>query len=93
MSKVRSMLSTIDNPHDPFTDFKAWYAYDVAHGYHSASLLARIANTSYELPEEEYERALEDAIDEIIEMNISGVFVKVTKELPDIEELVVKATP
>lgn len=42
------MLTTRDNPHNPFTDFDRWYQYDIEHRYDTCGLLARIAKTSDE---------------------------------------------
>jgi hypothetical protein len=74
------MLTTIDNPFDPFTDYEAWYAWDHRSGYHSPGVLAAVAVTSDELSETEFLEAIEDAIDYIVEENISGVHKKVVKE-------------
>ena len=49
----KCMLTTTDNPYDPFTEFEAWYRYDEAKGYHSSAFLARIARTSDQLSEQE----------------------------------------
>lgn len=78
---LMSMLTTIDNPHSPFDDFGAWYAFDVAHGYYTCAFLARILNDSDQLSESDIERANELAIDEIIYENVNGVFKKVQKEI------------
>lgn len=72
------MLTTIDNPFNPFTQFREWYEFDVANGYHSSSLLARIVNTSNELSELDQTIRINLAIDEIIRENISGRHKKVT---------------
>jgi uncharacterized lipoprotein YddW (UPF0748 family) len=74
------MLSTIDNPFDPFEDYPAWYAWDTASGYHTNSYLARIVHTSDELSVADQAQAIEDAIDEIVTMNINGMYIKVTKQ-------------
>ena len=50
---MRIMLSTIDNPYDPFDDFKNWFLFDVQHGYNSCAYLARIAQTSDQFTEKE----------------------------------------
>lgn len=64
---TRYMLSTKDNPFDPFDEFEQWLQFDIAHGYHSVNVLASRAITSNgELSKEEDEQAVSDAIDEII---------------------------
>lgn len=73
-------LTTIDNPFNPFTQFDDWYAFDEAKGYHSCSLLARIANTSSDLDLEETNTIIENAIDRIVELNAIGIYRKVIKE-------------
>jgi hypothetical protein len=75
------MLTTVDNPFDPFENFKEWFAYDVAAGYNTSSLLARLTFTSNELSEVDQNIANELAIDEIVEENISGLYRKVSKEI------------
>lgn len=73
-----SMLTTIDNPHNPFTDWDAWEDWDRKHGHNSCAYLARISKTSSELSEEEYVKANNDAIDEICRLNVLGKWRKVT---------------
>ena len=80
---TESMVTTVDNPHDPFTDFKAWYQFDTAHGYHTAALLGRLTFSSSELSEKDQRQAVESAVNEIVSENISGVFIKVTREVKD----------
>lgn len=60
-------LTTSDNPYNPFSQWEQWYQYDEAHGYHTCSLLARIAKTSYGMPPQENERIIESAIDSIVQ--------------------------
>lgn len=71
------MLTTIDNPFDPFTQFDEWYAWDEAAGYHTSAYLARIVRTSDELSDADQDLAIEQAIDEICRENILGVYKKV----------------
>lgn len=80
MSKL-SMLSTIDNPYDPFTQYDEWFAYDEQHEHHSPSLLARVVGMSNELSDADQSFAIELAIDEIVKHNVSGVHIKVSKEI------------
>lgn len=72
-------ITTIDNPYDPLDDFERWHAYDVEKGYHSASLLARISFIPSDLPENLHLEFLELAIDEMVEMNTTGLYKKVTR--------------
>lgn len=76
----RSMLTTIDNPFDPFTQFDDWYNYDESMGYHTCSYLARIAITSDELSDLDQALSNEEAIDEIVAINTLGLYRKLTIE-------------
>ena len=81
--RLAHMLTTIDNPWDPFTDFDQWFVYDTQQGYHSAAFLARILKTSDELSEPDQIVAIELAIDEIVAMNVLGLYKKVSKMIED----------
>lgn len=78
---VECMLTTTDNPFDPFTQFDEWFLYDESKGYHSCSYLARIAKTSDALSDLDNSQAIESAIDEIVSKNYSGVYKKVTRNV------------
>ena len=51
----KCMLTTVDNPFDPFEQFTSWFMFDEEKGYHTCSYLGRIARTSDQLSEEENE--------------------------------------
>lgn len=70
-------LTTFDNPYDPHTNFDEWYMFDTDHGYNSCSYLARIAKTSDALSDEENEREIERAIDDIIKYDFMNIYKKV----------------
>lgn len=76
----QSMLTTIDNPFNPFTQFDQWFAYDEDKGYNSLSYVARIAKTSIELSDEVNAQTTNDAIDEIVRLNLLGIYRKVTED-------------
>ena len=76
-----SMLTTIDNPYDPFTQFDDWFAFDEQKGYHPCAYLARLANTSDELSDEENDAEIEKAIDSIVKLNVLGIYRKVQKKI------------
>ena len=60
------VLSTIDNPYDPFKEWEEWYKFDMTKGYDTCGYLAKVANTSLylndELNEEEIERAAKEIV-------------------------------
>lgn len=71
------MLTTIDNPFDPFTQWDDWKRFDEYMKYYTCSYLARIAKTSDDLSDENNEREIARAIDEIVRFNINGMYKKV----------------
>ncbi len=79
MSK-RCALTTVDNPFDPFTKFDSWLQFDIERGYNCCGLLGRIARTSDQLSDEENEREVEHAIDEIVKYDFQNIYKKVTEE-------------
>jgi hypothetical protein len=76
---AESMLTTIDNPFNPFTQYEDWFAYDTRVGHNTAQFLARIVISSDELSDEDQSVAIEHAIDEIVKENVSGLYRKVTQ--------------
>lgn len=79
----RCMLTTFDNPYDPFEQFTSWFLFDVEKGYDSCAYLGRIARTSDQLSEEENELEIERAIDEIIKYDFRNIYKKVTRQDTD----------
>ena len=77
---AKCMLTTFDNPYDPFDEFDSWYMYDMDKGYCSCSYLDRIARTSDQLSEEENDVEIERAIDEIIKYDFMNIYKKVKRE-------------
>lgn len=71
------MLTTIDNPYNPFTQFDEWMQFDESSGYFTVQYLARLTLTSHELSEVDESLAIENAIDDIVTENINGVYRKV----------------
>ena len=74
---TRCALTTIDNPFDPFEEFTSWYLFDEEKGYHSTSYLGRVAMTSDQFTEDENNREIERAIDEIIQYDFMNIYKKV----------------
>ena len=74
------MLTTVDNPFDPFTRFDEWNEYDISLGYNTADFLDRVAITSNDLSEPDQALAIQNAIDQIVEENVSGMWRKVSRK-------------
>lgn len=80
MAKEEHMLTTVDNPYNPFTHFDEWNAWDQMSGYHTLSFLARIIVTSNDLSDADQASATEAAIDEIVTENVNGMYRKMTAD-------------
>lgn len=79
------MLTTVDNPFDPFTQWHEWLAWDTNAGYFTPGLLDRIAKTSPDMSEADQHDAIQDAIDEVVRFNVSGMHRKVDRSFGDSE--------
>lgn len=75
------MLSTVDNPYDPRTSWDEWFAFDIARGYNTCGLVARLCTTSDSLSEELEIEEIENAIDRIL--NLDGTNFYQTFEIDD----------
>lgn len=81
---VNTFVTTMDNPYDYFTEFDEWYAYDISHGYdiigkpyNTLNYVARIADVNDSMTDEEYSMAVNDAVDEICRLNLTGNYRKI----------------
>ena len=74
------MLTTIDNPFDPFEQFTSWLMFDKEKGYDSCERVARIAKFSDDMTEKEIDEENERAIDEIIKYDFMNIYKKVRKQ-------------
>ena len=74
------MLTTLDNPFNPFVQWDQWFAFDMRQGYNTCAYLARIVISSHELSEVEEALAINQAIKEILELNTLGIYIGVTRK-------------
>ena len=80
---IKSMLTTFDNPWNPFDNFDEWYQFDCDHRYDSCGLLARAMETvPDDLVPSEAVKVTESAIDEIVKNDVLNRYTKVQKILP-----------
>ncbi len=77
---TEAMLTTEDNPYNPFTQFNEWFEFDESHGYHTCAYLDRITNTSSELSDADNEKLIELALQEALRLNITGNY-KIIKNI------------
>lgn len=75
---TNSMLTTFDNPYNPFTQFDKWFLFDAEKGYNTCAYLGRVVRTSDEFTDEENNQANERAIDEIIKYDFRNIYRKVS---------------
>lgn len=73
---MASMITTVDNPFDPRTDWDSWYQWDVAQGYNTCAYLDRVASVADEFPEGVQLQNIEEAIDEIVAIHNGELYKK-----------------
>jgi hypothetical protein len=83
------MLTTVDNPYNPFTQFDEWFQFDEAAGYNTTQYLARLTYSSPDLSEADQSVAIENAIDDIVEQNVLGIYRKVEAPADWVDEALV----
>ena len=59
--------------------------YDEEKGFHTCSYLGRIARTDDEMSDEEFRKAIEQAIDEILKYDFMNIYKKVRKPISKVE--------
>lgn len=75
---MSSMITTLDNPFDPFTEYDQWFSWDMVAGYNTPGMLDRLLITSDQLSEADQLADREDAINRLVDLNPNGMLVKVT---------------
>lgn len=74
------MLTTFDNPYNPFVDFTSWYMFDCEQEHFTCSRLARIAEINNEMTEKEVNEEKERAMKLITKYDLENKFFYGTKE-------------
>lgn len=74
------MLTTLDNPWNPFTNYDEWLAFDIEKGYDTPGVLDRFSITGNNLTEAENQKILNEAMDRIIDIDPFCRWIKVTRE-------------
>ena len=76
------LLTTIDNPYNPWTNWDQWYDYDQRMDYCTCSYLARVMSVTDAMTDVELDREYEFAMDEIIKYDVIGHYSKIKKSDP-----------
>lgn len=79
------MLTTDDNPFDPFTQYDEWYAYDAYLGYNTPGLLARYSTVALELSVYDQNQLIDEAMQKIVDQNFSGHHMIVDDGIEEVE--------
>lgn len=64
---VNHMLSTSDNPWNPFTHYDEWNAWDIAAGYNTLALLDRVVVFPIDASDADQSLAIEYGLQDIME--------------------------
>lgn len=68
------MLTTVDNPYDPNTDYDKWMMWDQFNEHYTAEYLARVANIDDDMDDEEASQRIDDAMAEIIANDTNNLY-------------------
>jgi hypothetical protein len=82
------MLTTIDNPYNPFMQYDEWLQFDESSGYYTTQYLARLTLSSGDLSDADQSTAIEYAIDEAVRENINGMYRKIPAPPEYVEDVV-----
>ena len=63
------MLTTIDNPFDPFTQFQDWYTFDCGKRYDTYNYLDRVVNITKDMTKKEVDEAYDQGMKDIVFYN------------------------
>ena len=62
------LITTIDNPYNPFVDWDSWYAFDQLKGYRTCQIIDKFYKTSDLISPSLDEALYEDAIETILDL-------------------------
>lgn len=80
------MLTTVDNPYNPFEDFDKWFGYDNLKGYNCCGIVARIAPGVDQIDEEFDDDFRAQAILRFVSEDPLHIYTAVTKEIETLSD-------
>lgn len=70
------MVTTLDNPWNPFTQYHEWLSFDTSHGYNTDQWLHVLTKTSNNLMREERLEQIDAGVQRLLELDPFGLHVK-----------------
>lgn len=70
------MVTTMDNPWNPFTHYHEWLSYDMEKGYNTGEWIHILTRTSNDLLPEEVDEQIDAGIARLLEIDPYGIHVK-----------------
>lgn len=71
------MISTSDNPYNPWTQFHEWFVWDETNGYHTCQRLAKLSDFTDDLGDTEELLSYYDAAEKLLLYNVPGNYIRV----------------
>ena len=81
------MLTTHDNPYNPFEEFNLWLMFDIEKKYFTCEHLAREATITDDMSQPEIDAEMDRAIDAIIANDFLNIYKRVTPETANKHEI------
>lgn len=71
------LLTTLDNPFNPFDDFTSWYMFDCEKGHNTSSRIARLAQIDSEMSQKEVNEEQIRVMEFILKHDLEDKYVKI----------------
>lgn len=83
------MLTTFDNPYDPFEQFEEWFLFDVEKGYNTCAYMGRLSKITDDMSQKEIDEECDRVMDQIIKYDFMNIYKKVCRDMSkETEEIV-----
>ena len=82
-----SMITTFDNPYDPFEEYELWYQFDTIQGYNTCGKVAAFVHSTYDMSEAIEDESFEQGYNDLLESDKLGIYLKVTKGCKYLKDL------
>lgn len=71
------MLTTTDNPFNPFIQFDEWNNFDMSKGYNTCAFLGRVVANSPDLSEADQSYNIDEAMSRIVDLDPFNLYRKI----------------